>query len=269
MREKKRKPKDAIKNEDRRKRSNVLISKEFSDEIRSVFFSPTFNVIALVLLFLSVFGALRVLKARSTKTQIKFVENPRPESSGGEKGKNPKISPPEVFQGEIYDTTIRLRETGALGMAISLAVFGEVSKQGSAPDNLETIWDFIKARNLLPPGLDLSNGELTSESSIFLVRFQKFPLRYEILSSSKDSRKSPAIMMRFPLKSLGGRSITYFQTDTTNPFETPGPFASLEEVVSKGWKIKQWQGELLPRNKELIEVLEKEKQLLKDIRKNN
>lgn len=231
-------------------------------------FSPTFNVIALVLMFLSVFGGLRVLRTRNTQAQVKFIERGRFNANENETSENRNMPLPEIFKGEVYDTSIRLRETGALGMAVSLAVFAETSKQGSVPPNLERIWNFILERNLMPPGLQFQNGELVSATSNFVVRFQSQPFRFEILSRPVQNKTNPAILLRFPLQSLDGRTITYFQSPSTKRFDTPAPFAPLEKIVSNGWTLEQWRGELLPKGENPINLLKEEKRLLNEYQVN-
>jgi hypothetical protein len=241
---------------------------KLAEKIRLGLFSPTFNIIALVMLLLSVFGGLRILERSNTQAQIKFVESRISEEFENEKGDKRNVSPPDIFHGEVYDTSIRLRETGALGMAISLAVFGKVSEQGSVPINLETVWDFINRRNLMPPGLEFNDGELSSSTSIFILRFQSKPFRFEILASPKQANTSPAIMMRFPLQTFDGRSVSYLQSPSTKAFEIPSAFTSLEKVLASGWTIEQWRGELLPKNGNSLNILEEEKRLLKKMPKN-
>jgi hypothetical protein len=228
--------------------------------------SPTLNIAALVILFVSVFAGLRLFSVREIHSQVKFVENHRFAES--EKPELQNQFTTEIFKGEVYETSVRLRETGAIGMAISLAVFANVSEKRSVPPNLETIWSFILSKSLMPPDLKFENGELSSPTSLFLVRFQSQPFRYEILSSPKQGLESPAILLRFPLNSLDGRTITYFQTVSVNRFDIPAPFAPLEKVVAAGWTIEQWQGELLPKNENLTELLTDEQRLLKEMQTN-
>lgn len=234
------------------------------NSVKTFVFSPTFNVIALVLMLLSVFGGLRILRTRNVQAQVKFVERGGFDTAENGKDENRNMPSPEIFKGEVYDTSIRLRETGALGMVISLAVFAETSKQGSIPPNVQRIWSFILERNLMPPGLQFQNGELVSEASNFVVRFQSQPLRFEILSRPVQNNGSPAILLRFPLRSLDGRTITYFQSPSSKRFDTPAPFAPLEKIVSSGWTLEQWRGELLPKGENPINLLEEEKRLLNE-----
>ncbi|HMS38828.1 MAG TPA: hypothetical protein PKE69_01285 [Pyrinomonadaceae bacterium] len=236
-------------------------SAQVKNLVRSIIFSPIFNVAALVLLLVCVFGGLRLLSARQTQGQVKFIERPNLET-GDKINEDRTFTSPEVFKGEVYDTSIRLRETGALGMAISLSVFAINQEQGNVPPNLDRIWILISERKLMPPGLKFENGELISPSGTITVRYQSQPLRFEILSRSKQDSGSPAILLRFPLTSLDGRTITYFQSASTGRFDIPAPFSPLEKIVSAGWTMEQWRGELLPKNENARRYLEEEKRLL-------
>lgn len=232
--------------------------------VRSVVFSPVFNVAALVILLLCVFGGLRLLSARQTQGQVKFIE--RADLKENEPINEDRIySSPEIFKGEVYDTSIRLRETGALGMAISLSVFAINSEQGSVPKSLEQIWSFISERKLMPPGFQFENNELISPSGTISVRYQSQPLRFEILSRPRQNANSPAILLRFPLTSLDRRTITYFQSASTDKFEIPAPFAPLEKIVSAGWTMEQWRGEIMPKQENPTQILEAEKRLLMEL----
>lgn len=240
-------------------------SKKLRNVIRSFAFSPTFNVIALVVLLLSVVFGLRAFRNGQTQAQIKFVEHNQFNAPENEPGENRIYSAPEIFKGEVYDTSIRLRETGALGMAISLAVFAHHAELGTVPPNLEKIWKFLAERNLMPPGFEFQNGELLSPSGTIIVRYQSEPLRFEIFSRPKQNSASPAILLRFPLTSLDRRTITYFQSASVNRFDIPAPFAPLEKIISAGWTPSQWRGELLPKTENNLQILEEEKQLLKEL----
>ena len=231
--------------------------------VRSVILSPMFNVAALVVLLLCVFGGIRLLSARQNQGQVKFIERPNLET-GDQTGVDRVFTSPEIFKGEVYDTSVRLRETGALGMAISLTVFAINNEQGNVPPSLERIWSFVNERKLMPPGLEFNNGELLSPSSVISVRYQSQPLRFEILSLPRQNARSPAILLRFPLVSLDGRTISYFQS-AVGRFDIPAPFAPLEKTVSAGWTLEQWRGELLPKPQNQTQILEEEKRLLMEL----
>jgi hypothetical protein len=244
-------------------------SKKLRNVIRSFAFSPTFNVIALVLLLLSVIFGLRAFRSGQTLgAQIKFVEYSQFDAPDTERSENRIYTAPAIFKGEVYDTSIRLRETGALGMAISLAVFAHHAEQGSVPTNLEKIWSVLTERNLMPPGFEFQKGELLSPSGTILVRYQSEPLRFEILTRPKQDSASPAILLRFPLTSLDGRTITYFQSASVNRFDIPAPFAPLEKIVSAGWTMERWRGEFVQSDKNSAQILAEEKRLLNEFSNN-
>lgn len=232
--------------------------------VRSFIFSPTFNVVALVVLLIAVYGGMRLFSASRNHAQIAFVERAAFDAPEFINAAERNYSAPEIFRGEVYDTSIRLRETGALGMAMSLAVFAEFSEKKTIPANLETVLASVQTRGLMPPEMKFQNGELASPSSAFFIRYKSQPLAFEILSRPKQNAggQSPSLMMRFPLTSLDKRTITYFQSSRTSSVEMPEPFAPLERFVSAGWTIEQWRGELLPKNADAARILAEEKQLL-------
>lgn len=219
---------------------------------------PIFNVSVLVLLLLVVFGGLRFLSAPDKSGQVKFIEQLNPNSDERLTNDSQYVQP-EIFVGEVYDTSIRLREVGALGMAISLVVFTTGVEEGSVPPNLERVWKLIAERKLMPPGVEMTNGELRTASGKLIVRYQSMPLRFEIISLPEPGRKNPAIMLRFPLGRLDGRTITYFQSTSVNSRDIPPPFAPLEKIVAGGWTIAQWRGEFLPKNYNAARSLAEEK----------
>lgn len=252
------------KGDNAKPKTGRLRPKKSSNALRAFFSSPTFNVIALALLLVAVFAGMRLFSANRNPAQVAFVEQAafdQPETSNAV---SHQLHAPEIFRGEVYDTSIRLRETGALGMAISLAVFADFSEKKNIPANLETILAAVQARGLMPPDMAFKNGKLESMSSVFFIRYKSQPLAFEILSRPKQNagEQSPSLMMRFPLASLDKRTITYFQSSRTNPVEMPEPFAPLERIVAAGWTIEQWRGELLPKNADAARILAEEKLLL-------
>lgn len=240
-------------------------SRKSSKLVSNFVFSPFFNVAALVLLLLTVFSGLRYLSARKPPAQVSFVEQAGFDAPENGEAETHDFRPPEIFKGEVYSTSIRLRETGALGMAITLVVFAEFAEKQRVPENLDIIWLAIKNRKLMPPGIVFENGDLRSPAGSFVVRYQSQPLRYEILSFPKQNNPSPALLLRFPLTSLDDKTITFYQSSSTAHFEVPAPFARLDEIVTAGWTLEQWRGELLPKNENALQSLEEEKQLWSEL----
>ncbi len=237
--------------------------------LRSFFASPIFNVAALVLLLVVVFGSLRLFSGNRNPAQVSFVERSLANAEATRISDDRILPAPEIFKGEVYQATIRLRETAALGMAMSLVVFAEYAEKGNVPPSLERILLSISRRGLMPPGLELQNGEILSTASVFVVRYQSQPLRFEIVSRPKDAG-SPALLLRFPLTSLDGRTITYFQSKpavASSP--APEPFAALDKLVAGGWTMERWRGELIaPNDKTSVQILAEEKRLLSEFTNN-
>ncbi len=213
------------------------------------------------MLLSTVFGGLRYLSARKPAAQISFVEQAGVDQTQNEKAASSNLRQPEIFAGEVYNTSIRLRETAALGMAMTLVVFGEFAEKQNIPENLDKIWLTIKNRELMPPGLRFEKGELLSPAGSFVVRYQSQPLRYEILSFPNPNNPGPALLLRFPLASLDDKTITFFQSSSTQRFEIPAPFDSLDRIVAAGWTLEQWRGELLPKNADAARSLAEEQQM--------
>jgi hypothetical protein len=107
--------------------------------LHSFFCSPIFNVTALVLLLVFVFGGLRLFSGSRNPAQVSFVERPFANAEATRISDDRILLAPEIFKGEVYQATIRLRETAALGMAMSLVVFAEYAERGSVPPDLDRI----------------------------------------------------------------------------------------------------------------------------------
>ena len=220
--------------------------------------SPVFNVVALVTLILGVFVGVRILRERRGPAQLSFVESNSPDQTLSENAEHKGSAAPEMFSGEVYDTSIRLRETAAIGMAISLAVFAEYSEKKNVPTTLEETLAAIARRNLLPPGLIFTEGGLSSTSSNLTFRYQPQPLRFEILSRPKPDAQGPALMLRFPLTTMNGQTLSYFQSSIARRYDIPEPFAAPDQIIASGWTLEQWRGELLSLDKNLLNTLGEE-----------
>lgn len=238
------------------------------NSVRVFFGSPSFNVSALVLLLLAVFGGLRYLNSRKPPAQINFVETENAANTPDSESETANRVLPVVFSGEVYSTSLRLREIGALGMAMTLAIFAASHEIGSLPADADQILNEIAKRKLMPPGLKFENNRLTSDSSAFSVRYQQSPFRFEILSKPHQTADGPALLLRFPLGSLDGRTITYFQSASVSGYRLPEPFAPFDQIVATGWTIEQWRGEILPDDKQNYDLLAEEKRLLEQLPKN-
>ena len=225
--------------------------------------SPAFNVSILVALILGVFGGIRLLRARQAPAQLSFVESRSddPISSGNNDLSSSTAA--EIFSGEVYATTIRLRETAGLGIAISLAVFAEYNEKRKSPSTFREILTSIASRNLTPPAIIIGKNEISSPTSTLLVHYQSVPLRFEILSRPKPGIRGPALMLRFPLAAKNGQTVSYFQSSIARPDEILAPFATADQIGAAGWTLEQWRGELMPLDKGVMTALSEERSLWK------
>src|SRR5438552_3114865 len=101
--------------------------KEKSHMIGRLAQSPLFSVLVLVTLIISAFGGVRLFRKHHGPTQLSFVERSGPDQVASANADQGIAAAPEIFSGEVYTTAVRLRETAALGIAMSLAVFAEYS----------------------------------------------------------------------------------------------------------------------------------------------
>jgi hypothetical protein len=242
-------------------------TKNLLAKVREFANSRTFNVCLLLFLIVSVFIVGQLFRARRSPVQLSFVERKSTAENPTDDATNGVAGPQEIFSGEVYDTAVRLRETGALGIAISLGLFAETAEAGTVPANLETLWASVQRRGLLPPDIRIQDGLVSSPSSTFSVRYQPQPLRFEILSCPKQGMTSPALMFRFPLPVTNGNAIHYFQSSIARRLKVPEPFTSAELLVASGWTLEEWRGELLPRDERILRMLSEEKRVWSDQRK--
>ena len=142
--------------------------------------------VLIVLCLVGVYGALRVISPHKESAQVRFVE-----SQGGEPKQNDSSRPESrlknPFYGSEYDTAQRLRETSALGMAISLSVFAENSPTGRLPENITGIFRVLNAaistaaRDQIQQWRPLVRPRAFSVSligvNLFLLRFWRPPGR--------------------------------------------------------------------------------------------
>jgi hypothetical protein len=217
----------------------------------------TFNVGVLVLILLGVVIGFRIVRQREQPTQLRFYEQAGQVSTGDEPGQR-QAPVQQIFSGEVYDTAVRLRETSALGIAISLAVFGEAAGKGDVPASLEHIWAALERRSLMPPELVPEGNGLSSPTSVFAVRYRSHPLQFEVISIPRENAEGPALMFRFPIPATSDKSLSYYRSSIARRSEVPPPFASPEQLFSIGWTIETWRGELIPRDEGILKMLSEE-----------
>lgn len=221
------------------------------------------NALALGFVVAAIYIGARVYVGVKAPAQVRFVESAAAETKrDGDVPAN--AEPPEIFAGELYATTERLRECGAVGMAMSLGVFAAARERGTFPEDLAPVWRHIGMSKLLPPGVAVESGELASAKSRFHVRYRSEPFAIEVVGEPLAARGEPAIIVRLPIPSADGRTIAYFQSSSAGSASIPPPFESPARLVASGWSLRQWRGEILPNGPDAA-ALESERLALREL----
>lgn len=230
--------------------------------IKSVANTPLVRVVLLVAGFVGIVLGVRLVGANQGSAQVKFVEFPRP-ANAVETDADRTPTTTAIFSGKAFDTTARMREVAALGLALSLTAFAEFAEKRVVHPTPDVLVQSLARRKLLPPGIEVENGAPESQLSHFHLHYQASPLRFELLSEPASSVQGPALLFRFPLPPANAGVITYFRSRAENGYQIPNPFSSPEQIVALGWTIEQWQGEVLSLEKSTIEGLREQDQWLR------
>ena len=210
-----------------------------------------------LLAFLVYLGA-RAYSSDQDPAQLKFVETASEQTHGSGTLVADPVKP--VLSGEVYETAVRLRESGALLMAISLASFDEFRVNGKFPATVSEILTGLQKRSLLPPCIEIKDGALRSPLSELKLNYQVEPFSFEILSLPINNAGGPAVLFRFPLPPTEANSVMYFEAQ--NPVQLPTPFSTSEQITAAGWKIRHWRGEAMPLNETVIRDLREQNEWL-------
>lgn len=195
--------------------------------------------------------------------QLKFVENPSVQTGGSDIAGIEPIKP--VLSGEAYETAQRLRESGALLMAVSLSSFDEFRVNSKFPATVGEVFSGLQKRSLLPPGIELMDGSLRSAMSEMKLNYRVDPFSFEIISSPVSESRSPAFIFRFPLPAAEANSIMYFQSSPGKPPNIPNRFSTPEQLAAAGWNITRWRGEALPLDESTLRDLREQEAWLKSV----
>lgn len=206
--------------------------------------------VLVVLCFVGVYGLLRILLPQNNAAQVRFVEAPGNESS--EEKPDPEKQLKNPFSGPEHDQALRLRETSALGMAISLSVLSFNTLTSILPQNVAAIIENLTASKLWPPGIELRSGIIASERSIFHIAYRREPFSFEVLAIPRSDRGSQ-LLFRFPLPQSEPNSILYFEANRDQ--RIPAALLTTEQLSAGGWKIRHWRGDTLTLNATTIESL--------------
>jgi len=228
--------------------------------------SPLFNVMLMLALMLGVSAFFRVLEWRRMNAQTQIQFNDSENLAGDEKAKNKDTrQSADIFGGEVFNTSRRLRETGAFGFAVCLSILDEARVRRQIPGSINGLINAVVSRELLPPGLIIENGEIRSQTSKIYIRYQPEPMQLEFVSLPQDSRFGPTLMLRFPLTTADGKNIAYFQSSSVGNINLPPPFAPAHEVIRNGWTQEAWRGMEIGggNNQDFARMLAEEQENLK------
>lgn len=221
-----------------------------------------YGAIPFVLLLVGIYAGVRITASSDPQhAQLRFVENGSAKTFDGEAGS--EISFQEPLAGTAYETALRLREAGALGLAISLSVFAKHAATGNLPAEHYDVLREMTARKLMPPGMVVENGALRSHLSELRFSYRSEPFSFEILSVSKDRAKGSALLLRFPLPPGGTNSVMYFES--LAPAQPPSPFITNEDLAAAGWKMRHWRGDALPLDYSIVRDLREHEAWLKSL----
>ncbi len=203
----------------------------------------------------------RCLSSPDSHAQLKFIDAPDRQTITEQSESDGTVT--EIFSGTKYQTAKRLRESAALGIAASLAVFFQYYESKTFPQTGREVISDIVSRKLLPPEISVENEGFRSPTSIIRFSFRPSPFSFEILSVPIEDKYGPTMLFRFPLPPGGQNSFTYFRsTGTTDQ----APFSTTEQLAAQGWEIAQWNIDELKLDGSSTNELKEQREWLKSIK---
>lgn len=220
-------------------------------------YSAVFFTVGIV----GIYIAARCLPIPDSHAQLKFIDVPDQQTIAERTKLDGTIT--NIFSGTKYETTKRLRESAALGIAASLAVFFRYHETKISPQTGRQVISDIVSHKLLPPEISVENEGFRSPTSILRFSFRPSPFSFEILSVPIEDKYGPTMLFRFPLPPGGQKSFTYFRsTGTTNQ----APFSTTEQLAAQGWGIAQWNIDELKLDGSSINELQEQREWLKSVK---
>lgn len=206
----------------------------------------------------AIYIVARFLSSPDSHAQLKFIDAPDRQTITERSQLDGTIT--DIFSGTKYETAKRLRESAALGIAASIAIFFRYQESKTFPQTGREVISDIVSRKLLPPEISVEKEGFRSPTSILRFSFRSSPFLFEILSVPIEDKYGPAMLFRFPLPLSGQNSFTYFRsTGTTNQ----SPFSSTEQLAAQGWEIAQWNIDDLKLDGSSINDLQEQREWLK------
>ena len=141
-----------------------------------------------------------------------------------------------TIDGEVARTAERIGEATALALSASLYAAGEQIR-GRAPRGARDLISGLAARNLLPPGLALTqvDGSLVSTYGSVSVRYRPEPLGVEVISLGHRPSDGPALIVRIPDELSEKGEAQIYIAGRLGAVSVPAPFSPAAEVIALGW----------------------------------
>ncbi len=224
-----------------------------SPSLRRLMIGRKYSLSLLIVASLVLLYAVAVNYRRNhDPAQLRFVENPTGPIAESATDSGQTLKP--VFMGEAHDTVHRLRECGALLMAMSLSAFEDFRTQGKFPAGFAEMLTGIQKRSLLPPGIEIRDGAFRSSLSELKISYRSDPFSFEIFSLPSNEVEGPALLFRFPLPPGRPNSVMYFESSKQQVL--PAPFSTTEQLAATGWTIRNWSGGALPLDEASVRELQ-------------
>jgi hypothetical protein len=149
---------------------------------------------------------------------------------------------PTLIDGEVARTADRIGEATALALSACLYAAGEHTR-GRTPRTVRDLLAGVAVRNLIPPGLTLtqSEGVMASPHGTLSVRYRPLPLGIEVISIGNKPEYGPALIARVPDELSDKGEATLFIANGLAGVKLPSPFAPSAEVIALGWSPEQWR----------------------------
>ncbi|MBX3282001.1 MAG: hypothetical protein KF756_05935 [Acidobacteria bacterium] len=209
----------------------------------------------------AIYIVARFLSSPDSHAQLKFIDAPDRQTITERSQLDGTIT--DIFSGTKYETAKRLRESAALGIAASIAIFFQYYESKTFPQTGREVISDIVSRKLLPPEISVENEGFRSPTSIIRFSFRPSPFSFEILSVPIEDKYGPTMLFRFPLPPGGQNSFTYFRsTGTTDQ----APFSTTEQLAAQGWEIAQWNIDELKLDGSSTNELKEQREWLKSIK---
>jgi hypothetical protein len=141
-----------------------------------------------------------------------------------------------MIDGEVARTAERVGEATALALSASLYAASEQIR-GRAPRGARDLISGLAARNLLPPGLALTQveGSLVSTYGAVSVRYRPEPLGVEVISLGHRPSDGPALIVRIPDELSEKGEAKLYIAGSLGAVRAPAPFSPAAEVIALGW----------------------------------